>query len=337
MSSALRGEISPVEGGGRPLWSVMIPSYNCARYLRTTIESVLAQDPGERAMQIEVVDDRSTEDIEHLVSDVGGGRVAFHRQQANVGLPRNFETCIRRARGEFVHILHCDDAVRPGFYERLGAPLVARPEVGAAFCRYEAMDEEGMTVATAPLEQPRAGVLEGWLERIALGQRLQTPCMVVRRSVYETLGSFDTRLRYGEDWEMWVRIAAHFPVWYEPKVLARYRVHKHSSSAADLRTGANVAALRQVIALNREVLPTDSADRISRRALETTATTALRRAARAIGCGDTTTARAQARAAFQTSRRPTVWAHALTCGVKGLARWFIHVLGRHDERRRQTK
>ena len=40
-----------------------------------------------------------------------------------------------------------------------------------------------------------------------------TPSIVVRRSVYERLGSFDRRLVCAEDWEMWVRIAAHYPIW----------------------------------------------------------------------------------------------------------------------------
>ena len=46
---------------GRPVWSVMIPTYNCARYLRETLASVLAQDPGPDQMQIEVIDDCSTD------------------------------------------------------------------------------------------------------------------------------------------------------------------------------------------------------------------------------------------------------------------------------------
>jgi|SRR5581483_9724411 len=44
----------------RPLWSVLIPTYNCANYLRETLASVLAQDPGPAVMQIQVVDDCST-------------------------------------------------------------------------------------------------------------------------------------------------------------------------------------------------------------------------------------------------------------------------------------
>ena len=80
--------IPPVAPGPRPLWSVMIPTYNCAGYLRETLASVLAQDPGPEAMQIEVVDDASTrDDPEAVVREFGGSRVGFFRQPENVGQP----------------------------------------------------------------------------------------------------------------------------------------------------------------------------------------------------------------------------------------------------------
>ncbi|HEV2736566.1 MAG TPA: glycosyltransferase, partial [Longimicrobiaceae bacterium] len=101
MAETHRAEIPPVPAGEpRPLWSVMVPTYDCAAYLRRALESVLAQDPGPGAMQIEVVDDRSTrDDPEAVVREVGGGRVAFYRQARNVGHVGNFETCLLRSRG----------------------------------------------------------------------------------------------------------------------------------------------------------------------------------------------------------------------------------------------
>ena len=83
---------------------------------------------------------------------MGGRRVAFYRQPANVGHVRNFNTCIRRARGQLVHLLHGDDAVRPGFYEAMQQPFEAQAEVGAAFCRYISTDADGNWETIAPLE-----------------------------------------------------------------------------------------------------------------------------------------------------------------------------------------
>ncbi len=79
----------------RPLWSVMIPTYNCANYLRETLASVLAQDLGPDFMQIMVVDDHSLkDDPEAVVRKIGNGRVEFYRQETNVGHVKNFQTCL---------------------------------------------------------------------------------------------------------------------------------------------------------------------------------------------------------------------------------------------------
>jgi GT2 family glycosyltransferase len=306
-----RAVVSPVSQESRPTWSVMIPAYDRIGYLRDSLGSVLAQDPGPEAMQIEVVDDCSTEPVADLVAELGGGRVELFRQPANVGNARNFSTCVQRARGELVHLLHSDDAVLPGFYEALAAAFARHPELGAAFCSYLPMTADGRRHAPVARLQEQAGILPNWLERIAGGQKLQTPCMVVRRAVYERLGGFDERIRYGEDWEMWVRVAARYPVWYEPRALAAYRVHPESISGRTHRTGADVADLRRVIESNRELLPAGREPAITRRVSRVTAVTALRRGARAFGHGDRETARAQAREAFRTSRAPTVFAHAL--------------------------
>ena len=94
----------------RPFWSIMIPVYNCAHYLRATLASVLSQIPREEPVQIEVIDDHSTQDDPAcVVEECGRGRVTYFRHPVNVGPQANFTTCIERARGEWVHILHGDD------------------------------------------------------------------------------------------------------------------------------------------------------------------------------------------------------------------------------------
>ncbi len=65
----------------RVTWSVMIPAYNCSKYLADTINSVLQQDLGEDEMQIEVVDDCSYDaDVKTLVEQLGNGRVTYFCQ-----------------------------------------------------------------------------------------------------------------------------------------------------------------------------------------------------------------------------------------------------------------
>jgi len=304
----------------------MIPTFNCARHLETTLTSVLAQDPGPEHMQIDVVDDCSTQDDPaEVVKRIGRGRVAFTRQPRNVGHVANFATCLQRSRGHLVHLLHGDDAVRPGFYETMSRPFAAPEEVGAAFCRYISMDDDDHWQTISGIERPSSGVLESWLEEIAVGQRLQPPCMVVRRSVYERLGGFDRRIAsYGEDWEMWVRIAAHGPVWFEVAPLALYRTGSASLTAGSMRTGRNVDDIALVVDLIQAHLPPERAHALRLEARRVAATTALRRARRAFAAGDAEVGVAQTRAALRVSRHPTVVADA---GRTALASGF-HALER---------
>ena len=328
-SRGFRARIEPVPPAtSRPLWSVMIPTYHCADYLAQTLSSVLEQDPGPELMQIEVIDDHSTrDDPEGVVREIGRGRVDFVRQPENVGHVRNFETCLARSRGHLIHILHGDDAVLDGFYRTMQQPFEAHPEVGAAFCRYIAMDSSGTWTHVSALEQPEAGVIGDWLRRIAEGQRLQTPTVVVRRSVYEQLGGFDQRLLYAEDWEMWVRIAAHFPVWYEPRPLAAYRIHAVSSSGRLAQTGSTFRDLRRAVQLNREHLPRDLVDEIASTALRAAAHAAIRRGHRMISHGEMRVPLVNMREAVLCSRAPSVLArlpllaaHWLVAGAWSIVR-----------------
>lgn len=235
----------------------MIPAYNCGPYLKETLQSVLAQDPGEALMQIEVCDDASTDtDVARLVQETGKGRVGYYPQHFNVGSLRNFETALKRSRGSLVHLLHGDDRVKTGFYKKMGNFFDDHPEAGAAFCRYVSVDEWNGEEMISELEQSGTGILDDWLKRLSVKQRIQTPAMVVRRAVYEDLGAF-YGVHYGEDWEMWLRIAAHYKTGYVPEVLAEYRKHDDSISGKYILTGQNIRDLKTVMDLSRDYFTPD--------------------------------------------------------------------------------
>lgn len=239
----------------RPLWSVMIPVYNCSDYLLKTLKCVLSQDPGREAMQIEVIDDGSTDaDVDAMVKDVGHGRISYYRQNENVGSLRNFQTCLERSRGHLVHILHGDDVIREGFYAHIEKLFHENPSIGAGFCRYAYIDAKGKFLFHQDPEMDREGILPDWLERLCERQRIQYVAMVVKRDVYEKLGGF-YGVEYGEDWEMWVRIAANYSMGYVPEVLAEYRRHDASISGKSFLTGKNMTDLECVMKRITQHLP----------------------------------------------------------------------------------
>jgi glycosyltransferase involved in cell wall biosynthesis len=286
----------------KPLWSVMIPTYNCTKYLERTLHSVLDQASRSELMQIEVVDDCSTKnDPEAVVTKLGRGRVSFYRQPQNVGAIRNFNTCIERSVGQIVHILHDDDMVLPGFYDVLQAAFAQEPTIGAAFCRHIYIDEEEHHLFLSALESTTAGVVTNCLERIAVSCMIQTPAIVVRRSVYEALGGFHPELFHAGDWDMWKRIATHYPVWYEPQSLACYREHSSSHTSSLIRSGANIANARKSIEMSQLYLPNTIAGELTSKARDVYALYAFETACRQLAKSDVIAAIAQAREAFKCS------------------------------------
>lgn len=262
--------IRPVPGNTpRPKWSVMIPAYNCSRYLKQAIESVLIQDAGAEHMQIEGIDDCSTDaDVAAIVQEVGKGRVQYFRKDENMGSLRNFETCINRATGHLVHILHGDDFVLPGFYKTQEALFAQFPHAGASFTGFDHVDENSASIyEQKPVElMDKPGEMKDALMLLARQQRVQPPAMVVKRSVYEALGSFYA-VQYGEDWEMWVRIAAHYPILHTPECLACYRVHTNNITTRALTSTDNIKDIRKVIDIIQPLLPAGKRQQLRKEAL----------------------------------------------------------------------
>lgn len=242
-------------GTKRVQWSVMIPTYNCLAYVEKTILSVLCQDLGPDRMQIEVVDDVSSDgDVAELVERVGKGRVSFYKQPVNVGNVRNFETCINRAVGEYIHILHGDDYVEPGFYKAITQLFIDFPEAGAACTDWRAINDSGTPVWDNQPVGDERGILKNWQQRTAIRQYLEPPAKVVKRTVYEDLGSF-YMVHNCEDWLMWNRIAAKYPVAYHPEVLAKYRNHDQNMTASSFKNRKSFFDIYNTMQYNIAHLP----------------------------------------------------------------------------------
>ena len=241
--------IDPVpSGAARPLWSVMIPTFNCAEYLRQTLESVLAEDPGTDLMQIEVVDDCSTkDDPEAVVREIGKGRIAFYRKPQNEGAIANFNSCIQRSRGNLVHILHGDDFVCPGFYTKVAEVARQFGQVSLIASRSFYVDEE--SVITGVSERSRALELPSTDAAVFFyGNPLRTPGVVVRRAFYEAAGGFIPALIHTADCEMWARAVSQAGGVVITDPLVCYRVFAQNDTGRLVRTGEN---LRDLLRMGR--------------------------------------------------------------------------------------
>lgn len=252
--------IQPVPAGvKRPRWSVMIPTYNCARFLRETLESVISQDIDPAEMQIEVIDDCSTsDDPEAVVREFGQGRVSFYRKPANAGAIANFNTCIERSTGEYVHILHGDDYVKQGFYREINQRV---QQYGSTIKFYTlrcfVVDERGELISLTPRLQSLKSPTND-PSSLFLSNPIRTPGCVINREFYEQHGGFLEALVHTADWEMWVRATALGKALFINEPLATYRQFDGNDTGRLAIMGENLIdyyRLCQVFSCHYEVFP----------------------------------------------------------------------------------
>ncbi len=247
-------------------FSVMIPTFEPSRSLLDAIQSVLKQFDervangtglSKDSLQITVVDDASsTIDVSSLLKESGlADRVEFVKSGKHLGLAGNWNHAVSLARANLVHLLHQDDRVERGFYQQMWQAFQEQPGLGMACCRSKIVDDKGHVIKKTSRLRWRRGVLKAWLWRIGERQRVQCPSVVVKKATYAAIGGFRPDLIQALDWEMWVRIAGKFPVWYEPRSLAVYRRHKQSESSRLLASNMVWPDITKAIIINSASFP----------------------------------------------------------------------------------
>lgn len=250
----------------RPTWSVMIPVHDCAPMLEFALREVVAQVGDRDDVEIVVVDDMSTDDPEAVVQAAGATNARYVALEHPHGAIANFNRCVALSRGRFVHLLHGDDGVLPGFYDTMEAAL-ASGEAVAALCRTRYIDERGEPTVTTRSERTPSGWWDDAVTTLGVSNRVRPAGIVVRRDAYEAIGGYRTDLPHAADWDMWMRLAAHGRIWFVDEVLSLYRVHGASDTAERIRTGDNVRERIGAIDIVAASVPADVRARTRRRAL----------------------------------------------------------------------
>lgn len=198
-----------------PLVTVVIPSYNCARYLPEAIDSVLAQTY--RSIEIIVVDDGSTDNTAEVVAKYGD-KIIYIKQE-NRGLSAARNTGILLSRGKYLVFLDSDDLLLPDMVEVMVRALEEHPECGAAYGGHLIIDEDGSRQSESELTKPSGRLFE----TLMADGLMQVASVMVRRDALSLSGIFDPMLRQIEDRDLWIRLAYYYDFIFVPKHVSAYR------------------------------------------------------------------------------------------------------------------
>jgi glycosyltransferase involved in cell wall biosynthesis len=217
-----------------PRVSVVIPTYNYARYVPEAVDSVLAQSFEE--LEVIVVDDGSTDQTAEILRSFGEQIRNIRQEHRGLSAARN--TGIRAARGQYVAFLDSDDLWLPEKVSLQIARLDAEPEVGLVYCETLLFDDSALATPTLHSDwasHPSGRILP-WLVRQNV---IPSPTPIVRRELFERVGLFDETLSACEDWDMWIRIGRVCEIAYVNQVLAKYRRHRENMSLDSERLMTN--------------------------------------------------------------------------------------------------
>ena len=260
-------------GCGRPLVSVCIPAHEPGRYLAEAVGSVLAQGRGD--VEVLVVDDGSTDGSGEAIEALDHPDVSLIRHRRRQGIVRSRNALLEASRGELIAWLDADDLHLPGAITRQLEALRSSP--GAAFVHGECVvvDAQGAPKRPWPRAFPVPPVMSGPLAREALllGNHVTTSTVMARREAHVEVGWFRGRLdEPGEDWDMWLRLAAVGAVAHLEEPVAAYRQHPTSVMARARAAGSYAGADRRVL---ERALATTPAGRLATGARHALATRAL--------------------------------------------------------------
>lgn len=197
---------------------MVLTTYNRASALRETLDSILDQSFTD--YELIICDDCSTDETGSILDQYAqrDDRIRCHRNEVNLGMPRNLNLGLAMARGEYIANLHDGDEYSPLLLERWAEALDKCSSAGFVFNAYRSLDSQGRErgIYREPLGECQAGSV--LIERVFFRRwRFDSPVWgttMVRRSAYEAVGVLDERFSFLADVDMWLRIAERFDVSY---------------------------------------------------------------------------------------------------------------------------
>ena len=206
--------------------SILMPVYNCGKYLRKAIESILCQTFTD--FEFIIVDDGSEDDTVAIVESYTDTRIHFLRNPGNLGIVETLNTGLSRAHGTYICRMDADDIAVPRRIETQVKFLEAHPGVGMAGSQVQIIDAAGLEGEIEEYPQTNARIRRA----LFVHNPFAHSSVMIRRSVLDAVGTYDKRFKHNEDYDLWLRVAARYEVANLPEVLLKRRVHSESITGA---------------------------------------------------------------------------------------------------------
>ena len=208
-----------------PKISVVMPTYNQARFLPEALDGILRQTL--RDFELIVVNDGSTDATARVLAEYQQRHGFTVIQQENRKLPSALNAGFSIARGQYLTWTSSDNVMLPEMLQVLAAALDHNPQVGLVYADWEWMDDHG-----APLGAVRTLDYDAHL---LMRINYVNACFLYRRKCQDRLGLYDPEYIYAEDWEYWFRLSKHFKLMRVPRVLYQFRLHSGSLTESDVK------------------------------------------------------------------------------------------------------
>ncbi len=246
---------TPPRQAAQPLISVMIPTYNHARYLPATIDSLLGQTY--LNWEAVIVNDGSTDDTRSILSRYAAQdqRIrVFHK--ANGGTASALNMALKHANGHWVCWLSSDDLFERDALAIFTQAIKERPDYHFFHSHFYALEEEtGEKAAVSPhrhksIPNPFQQVIAFFVSNYVHGISI-----AIDKQIFLKAGPFDETLKYAQDVDMWLRISAFTPSCFINKRTCTSRVSSASGTQAFPEAGPIEVARLYLNFLNRNKFP----------------------------------------------------------------------------------
>jgi glycosyltransferase involved in cell wall biosynthesis len=200
-----------------PLVSIITPSFNQARYLEATINSVLGQDYPR--IEYIIVDGGSTDGSVDVIKK-HEAKLAWWVSEQDEGQTDAINKGFNRATGDILAWINSDDTYNPRAVGQAVKYLIENPEVGLVYADCNFINEDGQIIGKFNAAQTDLRRLrEGYVH-------IPQQTMFFRANYWQELGPLDPSFYFAMDYDLWTRIAARAPIKYlAGQTWANFRIH----------------------------------------------------------------------------------------------------------------